>query len=197
MLQPRLSRTSSAVLCSTGTGGFISPTGAASTATNLAASFLDTADEDMSAAAPASRSFFFQPKNSPLRNPRRCATHPHDKIPTRSDRSVPAPQLTPATLPMPQSCVVPCFNNAALSRSEQDALQIALRIVLRFRSDQVRAIISDRRSPVLPISRTIARSRTESCFTSFWNSSGMRTSLSRRRFCDVLTLLIGLNVSHS
>src|SRR5580704_15438749 len=70
-------------------------------------------------------------------------------------------------------------------------------IVLMLRSDQVRAIISDRRRPVLPMSKTMARSRTQSCCTNFWNSSGVRTSLSRRRICDVLTLLMGLNVSHS
>ena len=40
-------------------------------------------------------------------------------------------------------------------------------IVLRLRSDQVRAIISERRRPVLPMSKTMARSRTESCCTNF------------------------------
>jgi hypothetical protein len=38
-------------------------------------------------------------------------------------------------------------------------------IVLMLRSDQVKAIISERRRPVLPMSKTIARSRTESCCT--------------------------------
>jgi len=65
------------------------------------------------------------------------------------------------------------------------------------RSDQVSAIISERRIPVLPASKTIARSRTASLCTNFWNSSGSSTSLSRNRFCDVLTLLIGLNINHS
>jgi hypothetical protein len=35
----------------------------------------------------------------------------------------------------------------------------------QLRSDQVRAIISERRRPVLPMSKTMARSRTESCCT--------------------------------
>jgi hypothetical protein len=41
-------------------------------------------------------------------------------------------------------------------------------------SAQVRAIISDRRKPVLPASMTIALSRTESSTTNAWNSLGLR-----------------------
>jgi len=64
-------------------------------------------------------------------------------------------------------------------------------------SRHVSATSSDRRKPVLPAKITIALTRSGSSSTKAANSTGVRTSGSRRRFDDALTLVMGLRWVHS
>jgi hypothetical protein len=69
--------------------------------------------------------------------------------------------------------------------------------VKKFTSLHRSANSSDRRKPVDPANMTIALSRIGSSDRRVWNSAGVRTSGSRRRFAEQRTLLMGLKVIHS
>jgi hypothetical protein len=70
-------------------------------------------------------------------------------------------------------------------------------IVLASRSDQVRAIISDRVDQCYRQAIPLPGRAQRAAPARRWNSSGVRTSLSRRRFDEVITLLMGFKASHS
>ena len=67
------------------------------------------------------------------------------------------------------------FPNRLRTRERKDVTSIVADVQIR----PVRAIISDRRKPVLPANKTIARSRIESCSGKTLELFRVMTSLSR------------------